>query len=115
MITQGDFSWGLVDSQGSNTSEQDPDIFDPKGGYYKFPNGLIMQWGNTTASRRVDGSEKTLFPIPFPHSVLSMAIMEYRGGGRISGDFYYVTSFDRNGFYNALDSGESRYYIALGY
>lgn len=104
----------MVFSQNS-LSEQDPNVFDARGGYYKFPNGLIMQWGNTTTSRRVDGSSKTLFPIPFPHAVLSMSIMEYRGGWRSSGDFYYVTSFDRNGFNNALDSNESRYYIALGY
>ena len=48
-------------------------MFSDEGGYYIFPNGLIMQWGKVS-NVLFDEShlEKVQFPILFPHKVLSV-------------------------------------------
>ena len=48
-----------------------PDSFSDKGGWYKFPNGLIIQWGYSSKI-------KLTFPIAFPNKCLNMqATREY--------------------------------------
>lgn len=91
-------------------------MFNPAGGYYKFPNGLIMQWGNTKIARRVgESSGKIYFPIRFPHMLLSIATGVYRNGLAGSGEHFQIMSYDNDGFITALDSQQSKWYIALGY
>ena len=59
--------------------------FDWSGGYYIFPNGLIMQWGfvaDPFAGKRNNMCWNTIkFPIPFPHTVFSMqvSVQDYNG------------------------------------
>ena len=50
-------------------------MFSDKGGYYIFPNGLIMQWG-TTINAYVDQRFPVSyqFPIAFPHKCLSVTL-----------------------------------------
>ena len=51
-----------------------PELFSDKGGYYKFPNGLILQWG-------ISDDINLSFPISFPHRCFSMtATREYHTG-----------------------------------
>jgi hypothetical protein len=40
-------------------------------GYQKFPNGIIMQWGQASVP---GGSNNVSFPIPFPHTCLSVQL-----------------------------------------
>ena len=47
----------LPTSQGSNTFSPNPDLFSDQGGYYIFPNGLIMQWGAVP----VDDTENVIY------------------------------------------------------
>ena len=44
-----------------------PDKFTDEGGYYKFPNGLVMQWGKI---KRDDSTGHINFSIKFPHKLL---------------------------------------------
>ena len=64
-----------------NDNNPTPDKFNDKGGYYKFPNGLIMQWGNINGINIVDLNGKTpphiTFPIPFPTKVLNITLSIY--------------------------------------
>lgn len=61
-----------------NDNNPTPDKFNDKGGYYKFPNGLIMQWGNINGIDILDLNGKTpphiTFPIPFPTKVLNITL-----------------------------------------
>ena len=60
-----------IDDIESGGGAPSPDSFSDKGGWYKFPNGLIIQWGYS--------SKKNLtFPIAFPNKCLNMqATREY--------------------------------------
>lgn len=49
-----------------------PDTFSDNGGYYVFPNGLIMQWGKGSGFPNL--LYKIYFPIPFPHKVMSVEL-----------------------------------------
>lgn len=60
-----------LSSQGNNTPN--PALFSDSGGYYKFSNGLIFQWG-ITAPYTADLFKKIYFPIPFPHKCLHISI-----------------------------------------
>ncbi|HDM0039174.1 TPA: tail fiber protein, partial [Yersinia enterocolitica] len=43
-----------------------------QNGYFKFPGGLIIQWGEVTGS--TTGTVPTNFPIPFPNALMSTAL-----------------------------------------
>ena len=60
-----------IDDIESGGGAPSPDSFSDKGGWYKLPNGLIIQWGYS--------SKKNLtFPIAFPNKCLNMqATREY--------------------------------------
>ena len=60
---------------GGSDENPKPDTFSDNGGYYKFSNGLIMQWGHTPLSY-TQGTTVT-FPIPFPHKCLSATASIY--------------------------------------
>ncbi|ELY5224117.1 hypothetical protein SM885_003059 [Yersinia enterocolitica] len=43
-----------------------------QNGYFKFPGGLIIQWGEVTGS--TTGTVPANFPIPFPNALVSTAL-----------------------------------------
>ncbi|MGE5001240.1 phage tail protein [Yersinia enterocolitica] len=43
-----------------------------QNGYFKFPGGLIIQWGEVTGS--TTATVPTNFPIPFPNALMSTAL-----------------------------------------
>ncbi|EKN3769522.1 hypothetical protein OU757_004636, partial [Yersinia enterocolitica] len=43
-----------------------------QNGYFKFPGGLIIQWGEVTGS--TTGTVPANFPIPFPNALMSTAL-----------------------------------------
>ena len=47
-------------------------MFSDQGGYYKFPNGLIMQWGFISIENTSTTSVN--FPIKFPNKVLQVLV-----------------------------------------
>ena len=67
----------LASQDGS--SNQPPSLFSDDGGYYIFPNGLILQWGRTPVTKDAL-SPKSFFPIPFPNKCLSLTGMIYAPG-----------------------------------
>ena len=64
-----------------NVMKDSSDISDVVGfaddGYVKFGNGLIMQWGQETAT---SATETVTFPIPFPHECLNITCTDYASG-----------------------------------
>ena len=50
-------------------------MFGDNGGYYKFPNGLIMQWGISSTYKPLE-IQNIVFPTPFPHKVLSVSFTQ---------------------------------------
>jgi len=80
------------------------------GGYQKFPNGLILQWGLSN-SNDVTGAY-TDFPIPFPTACLCAVICD--GGG--SSHTQTMMSFTNIRFRAMTAAGASAgYYFAVGY
>ncbi|WP_303813989.1 hypothetical protein [Selenomonas ruminantium] len=67
-------SYWLLASQGSDNNLS-PKLFSDEGGYYIFPNGLIIQWG-TSSLYRADVLQTITFPISFPNAVLSVSITQ---------------------------------------
>lgn len=64
----------MVVSQADGAENPSPDTFTDRGGYYIFPNKLIIQWG-------ISDNINLNFPITFPHKCLSMtATREYHIG-----------------------------------
>lgn len=65
-------------------------MFSDNGGYYKFPNGLIIQWG-ASSLYRADVLQTITFPISFPNAVLSVSITQSleASSNSLSNDFVY--------------------------
>lgn len=65
-------------AQGENTPIEQ---FTDEGGYYKFPNGMIMQWGKIKDVYVYDLNGKKgpigTFPIPFAHKCLNVTLSLY--------------------------------------
>lgn len=57
----------LSSSQSGIDDSPTPDKFTDEGGYYKFPNGLVMQWGKI---KRDNSRGHINFSIKFPHKLL---------------------------------------------
>lgn len=56
-----------LSSQSGIDDSPTPDKFTDEGGYYKFPNGLVMQWGKI---KRDNSRGHINFSIKFPHKLL---------------------------------------------
>ena len=103
-------------SQGNDNI--DPALFSDKGGYYKFPNGLIMQWGiYDPFGDNVSDSYKTLdrvtFPISFPHDVFYVqSIPQLNVDKDTSHPWLVPLNITNSGF--SIRKGRSSW-IALGY
>jgi len=62
-----------------------------QNGYYKFPNGLIIQWGQTVS---FDSTTIAVFPIPFPTACLNIQATQISGYGQTIGvSSWNATSF----------------------
>ena len=75
-------------------------------GYQKLPNGLIIQWGEVSAT---SGS----WPIAFPTAVIFTIAQYYGGESDVNGRDYIFTTETTTGFTRATSS-QCRY-IAIGY
>ena len=111
----------LLASQ-SDSSNQDPGLFSDNGGYYKFPNGLIMQWGNVYNLPYHDTNIKTYFPISFPHKCFSISSSRtYDIRGHAENQWSVIKSYDNQGFYIYADCDSdflgkiNSSWIAIGY
>lgn len=76
-------------------------------GYVKLGNGLILQWGYTSA-------KSNTFPIKFPSAVVSFVEARTRGGAD-GGTCFQVDSVTTSGFTTGFDSSQKLWYMALGY
>ena len=101
-------------------------MFSDQGGYYKFPNGLIMQWGHIDGIYVYDLNGKTpphiTFPIAFPTKTLNVTLSIYAPtevDGGISNVYSHnitrtgsdvITDAYSNGLRNA-----TIYWFAMGY
>jgi len=71
-----DYIFSHVNSQSFSQGDDDnlsPELFSDEGGYYKFPNGLILQWGTVD---NVIFDERDIkyvyFPISFSHKCVNV-------------------------------------------
>lgn len=79
-----------------------------QNGYVVFPNGLILQWGNS--------SSPVTFPIAFSNKALNVvATLQLDGdGGNMSKNRLYIQTLTTTGFTIQNPQGTYRYY-AVGY
>jgi hypothetical protein len=76
-------------------------------GYYKFPNGLIVQWGNQLSWSGYS------FAIPFPNAILAAVGTRYSGNGSI-GEF--GITYNTSAIYPGTNGNTGAWsFIALGY
>lgn len=105
-----------LSSQGNDNPS--PALFSDSGGYYKFPNGLIMQWGiydpfgdNVSDSYRT--LDRVTFPISFPHKVFYVqSIPQLNVDKDTSHPWLVPLNITNSGF--SIRKGRSSW-IALGY
>lgn len=118
-----------IDDIESGGGAPSPDSFSDKGGWYKFPNGLIIQWGYSS-------KRNLTFPIAFPNKCLTMqATREYHKKNMGYGESWResqsagivdIKSINRNGAVmtggtSDTDGGSffgnpgEYYWLALGY
>lgn len=101
-----------LSSQGSNTFSPNPDLFSDQGGYYIFPNGLIMQWGAVP----VDDTENVIygewnkytikFPIKFPNKIVSLNVSLEMHGAEPTGNVVpYIYECNVAGAWGIVDTG----------
>ena len=101
-------------------------MFSDQGGYYKFPNGLIMQWGHQTPYHDLyeGGREWNVkFPIPFPHKCFMVnTALTYQAGTRIPAGNSYPRDITSVGFIlvdqewsNGWEQHATNYWFAMGY
>jgi len=86
-------------------------------GYYKFPNGLIMQWGYIMPA--LHGQNKIIYPKPFPHAT-SIALCTTIRPDNGDGGYNHVWNVSRTGFIAVIDTDveegfKGGYWFALGY
>ena len=77
--------------------------FTDRGGWFLFPNGLMLQWGvfETNGGEQHYGAN---FNTPFPHKSLAITLTdEYTGG-----DYY-----DANNWYQIVSHGTSSFVVHL--
>lgn len=94
----------------SQSSSQGNATFSDTGGYYKFPNGLIMQWG--TVQYR-GGYDQHSYPIPFPHKAVSITGALSNGGS--NGANWSVGLVNNEKYYVFTDESNQLSWIAIGY
>ena len=92
---------------GSNKVIYDAGKSHAQSGYQKLSNGLIIQWGLSSA-------DPTYFPISFPSACFSVVATVYNGNNDYEASLVNTitkSSFRfKNKYYN-----KSRYYIAIGH
>ena len=109
-----------LSSQGSDNPS--PALFSDKGGYYKFDNGLILQWGYI-GNLSSDKFYQISFPISFSHKTLSVTctsksdkISENSPGSPIvssvTKDYFYMNTDSLMGSYG---NNQEAYWMAIGY
>jgi hypothetical protein len=67
-------------------------------GYYKFPNGLIVQWGQVRGTY-AEGQHTISFPTPFPSACFNIQVTNYSIDGGTADDTWAARyTNDLNGF-----------------
>lgn len=94
----------------SQSSNQGDSVFSDTEGYYRFPNGLIIQWG--TVKYR-GGYDQHSYPIPFPHKAVSITGALSNGGSR--GANWSVGLVNNEKYYVFTDESNQLSWIAIGY
>ena len=94
--------------------------FNDEGSYYRFPNGLIFQWGHIYKhdwSEGYSGSPVT-FPIPFPNKCLSVTVTSVRDCRGDCG-YNHINSLTNTSFKAIVeqnpDGWSNGYWFAIGY
>lgn len=92
-------------------------------GYYKLPNGLILQWGNYIVTGGTTSGQPTItFPTPFISACyvvdMFLQISSSNDGGKYSLDKNNPPGLTTFGFrfsgFSALSSSYTFYWIAIG-
>lgn len=90
-------------------------------GFYKFPNGLIVQWGIWTGAAAINGVAVTYAGnfagcIAFPNNTLSLILQPIKTSTSPHAFFLTSGSISQNGFTVSTDTtwGNGYYFIALG-
>ena len=80
-------------------------------GYVKFANGLILQWcvGGSGSS----GKQTATWPLAM-NTLYRYVEGDYRGGTGTSGAYHYVTAYNTTTIEADYDSGQYKYFIAIG-
>lgn len=82
-------------------------------GYYKFPNGLIIQWGYVSATGSTS-SQTITFPIAFPNACLNVITqIDYSSSNGFAAAYICVLSKSTTNF--IANYTLSRYWLAIGY
>ena len=86
-----------------------------QSGYYKFPGGLIAQWGNTGVITG-GGSLGVAFPISFPGTLVSLNMTKVVGGGSVN-DACNASGVSTSGFtvLNGATTASTIYWLAMGF
>ena len=101
-----------LSSQGNNASPS-PNTFTDKGGYYQFPNGLIIQWGKNEH----EGWSTVIFPKSFPNKCLSFNASSNVPDDVVPGDYRWAPKLGTitNSYAHYYVNGLSSYWMAIGY
>lgn len=92
---------------------------DPRAGYQKFANGLVIQWGKHVANSQNAQVITFTFPVPFAASPIIASMTQSRAG-TWSYSFTYEAYLTATGFTyasggnNAADGSSALYWIAIG-
>lgn len=114
----------MSSSQGAGSGNSpNPESFSDQGGYYIFPNGLIMQWGKSRGY--ADRLYKVYFPLEFPHKVMNVVLTSQNNDLTISSmdnssplvgkdltTSYFVANTDGLPYVNRQDDF---FWFAIGY
>lgn len=80
----------------------------PRGYYWKLPNGLIYQWGDTE-NRGFQHWQKVDFPIEFPNGIISISAISKRNGVGAAGVNYRADFTRSYCYFMPQGEGQSDY------
>jgi hypothetical protein len=84
-------------------------------GYYKFPNGLIIQWGFKQNTADSGNPTTVYFPIAFPHNVLNISLTKGSSAAfSILPSQWYISNKTSSSF-TTFTSTKYMYWLAIGY
>ena len=82
-------------------------------GYYKFPGGLIIQWGGSTVGST--SSDVITFPVAFPTSAAAVSVGIIEGNTTARNALKYTRTTSAITVYNSNSAALSYNWIVVGY